>query len=148
LEAPVVGFDEDGARELGSVYWVAVERSLLGSVRGDRRSRLVELRLFGVGPALLRFGEPEVDVAQSSVVCRYPITGGVLARRARGEISFTQVEDDGYVLCSAIRDFFPTLAARAWEAHWTGALYNHVQSRIHTAISRRYFARLVAAPGR
>jgi hypothetical protein len=33
FEAPVVVFDERGAGELGSVYWVAVERSLLGLVR-------------------------------------------------------------------------------------------------------------------
>ena len=37
----------------------------------------------------------------------------------------------------------PSLAARQGERDWTGALYSQVQSRVHVAISRRYFARLI-----
>ncbi len=48
-------------------------------------------------------------------------------------------------LRSAIRGFYPTLAAHAGRRNRTGALYNTVnKSRIHVAISRRYFASLAA----
>ena len=42
---------------------------------------------------------------------------------------------------ATIRGFYPRLAAREGRSDWTGALYSHVQSRIHVAISRRYFMR-------
>jgi hypothetical protein len=48
---------------------------------------------------------------------------------------------------STITGFFPRLAARQGEPDWTGALYSHVQSRIHVAVSRRYFKRLIAEAG-
>ena len=76
--------------------------------------------------------------------CSYSIEGGLLAQRPAGEISFAQVGGSAPVVRSTIRGFFPRLAARTGEPDWTGALYNQVQSRIHVAVSRRYFARLVS----
>jgi hypothetical protein len=82
------------------------------------------------------------------VSCRYPIEGGLLAQRPAGEILFEQTGGPVSVLRSAIRGFFPRLAARQGRPDWTGALYNRVQSRIHVAVSRRYFSRLIAEAGR
>jgi hypothetical protein len=67
----------------------------------------------------------------------------LLAQRPAGEIAFAQVGRSPLVVRSTIRGFFPSLAARQGERDWTGALYSQVQSRVHVAISRRYFARLI-----
>jgi hypothetical protein len=142
LEAPVVDFTEAGARKLGASYWAEVERSLLGLVRRDPEGGLV-VRVLGRRPVLLRFGEPQYEVGSTSVVCRYPITGGLLAQRPVGEIDFAQHVGEELELLSSIRDFFPALAVRDGEPNWSGALYTVVQSRIHIWISRRYFARLI-----
>lgn len=140
----MVAFDEDGARRLGRTYWDVVERTLRGLVGRHRPSARVELRVGSRWPTLLRFGEPEIEVGSALVACRYPIEGGLLARRPQGCISFCQSAGERLELSSTIHGFVPSLAARPGEPHWTGALYDQVQSRIHVAISRRYFARLVA----
>jgi hypothetical protein len=143
LPAPVVAFDERGAEHLGRAYWLQVERSTRRLVRAREERGAVELRLIG-GAVLLRFGHPQVHASSSLARCTYRICGGLLARRAAGEISFEQIAGDPPRLRSSIRGFFPRLAARDGEPHWTGALYDHVQSRIHVAISRRYFEHLLA----
>jgi hypothetical protein len=145
LAAPVVEFSEQGAHALGRAYWAEVERSTLGVVRSVACRGGVQLRLLGRGPALLQLGEPEVVASGSFVRCRYAITGGVLARRPQGDISFAQADGDRLELSSTIRDFVPTLGARQGEPHWTGALYDQLQSRLHVLISRRFFARLTRA---
>ena len=143
LRAPVVEFSETGGEHLGRVYWREVERITGRLVRARERQGSIELRLLGRGPALLRFGAPRIEVTTTLVSCRYPIEGGLLARRPGGEIDFAQTGDGPTVLRSAIRGFFPSLAARSGSPGWTGALYNRVQSRIHVVVSRRYFARLI-----
>lgn len=143
LRAPVVAFTDEGARTLGRVYWAVVARSTAGLVRRRRASPGTVLCILGRWPALLRFGEPEIEVSPSLVVCRYPITGGLLARRPGGDISFAQSGGEQPDLRSSIRGFFPQLAARTGGPRWTGALYEHLQSRAHVAISRRYFTRLL-----
>lgn len=143
IPAAVVGFDDRGAERLGRVYWREVERVTRGLVRARERRGCTELRLLG-GPVLLRFGPPRLESSGALARCTYPILGGLLAQRRAGEITFAQVGGDAPVVRSSIRGFFPSLAAREGEPHWTGTLYDHVQSRIHVAISRRYFARLVA----
>ena len=143
LAAPVVPFSEAGAIALGRTYWSEVERFAHGLVRRDERGHGLALRVFGRRPVLLRFELPEFEVRPDVVACRYRIAGGVLAQRPVGEISFRQVGGAGLELRSAIAQFFPALAARDGRPDWTGALYSHVQSRAHVAISRRYFARLI-----
>jgi hypothetical protein len=144
LREPVVEFSQSGAEHLGLAYWRVVERVTLGLVRARERSGTLELRLFGHGPALLRFGRPTLHATKTLVSCSYPIEGGLLAQRAAGEIAFAQVGGSPAIVHSTIRGFFPSLAAGQGERDWTGALYSQVQSRIHVAISRRYFARLTA----
>jgi hypothetical protein len=143
LRAPVVEFSETGGEHLGRVYWREVERITGRLVRARERQGSIELRLLGRGPSLLRFGAPTIEATTTLVCCRYPIDGGLLARRPGGEIDFAQTGDGPTVLRSAIRGFFPSLAARTGSPDWTGALYNRVQSRIHVVVSRRYFARLI-----
>ena len=143
--APVVSFDDDGARELGERYWREVERATHGLVRLRRSGERLELRLLVHGPVLLSFEPPALEAAPDAVRCTFTIRGGLLTQRPEGELSFSQLNGDRLELRSAIRGFFPALAAREGEPHWTGALYNLVQSRLHVAISRRYFARLAGA---
>jgi len=138
----VVEFSEEGARALGRSYWVEVERSTFGLVRQAARGSGVRLCLLGRGPTLLELGVPDVVATPRLVRCRFAIAGGLLARRPQGDITFTQTRDHGLQLSSTIRNFLPTLAARHGKPHWTGALYDQLQSRLHVFISRRYFARL------
>ena len=58
LPAPVVEHSAAGAKRLGEVYWNEIERSMHGVVRARESSEGVELRVLGIGPALLRFGPP------------------------------------------------------------------------------------------
>jgi hypothetical protein len=111
-----------------------------------QRDESLELRLLEIGPALLRFGRPNAEATDQLARCSYPIEGGLLVQRPAGEISFAQVGGSHPTLSSAIHGFFPRLAARERKPDWTGALYNQVQSRIHLAVSRRYFTQLIG-PG-
>jgi hypothetical protein len=144
LRAPVVEFSDVGAQHLGQAYWREVEQATRRVVRAGVRNGSVELRILGKGPALLSFGAPQIQVTDELASCSYPIRGGLLARRSTGEIIFAQVDGSPPVLRSTIRGFFPRFAARQGEPDWTGALYNKLQSRVHVAVSRRYFARLIA----
>lgn len=148
LPAPVVEHSPAGARRLGELYWHELERSTLGLVRARPTAGAPQLRLLGLGPALLRFGRPELAVRSSSVSCLYPILGGVLARTAAGSISFTQTGLDDVEVRSTISGFFPRLARRHHRSRWNGLLYAQIQSRLHVALGRRYFVRLWQEAGR
>jgi len=109
---PVVERTVDGARMLGAAYWREVERLTRGLVR-TRRGSDMELRVARCGPTLLRFGPPQLSVTRDVVSTAYPITGGLLARRAAGSITLSMHGDDDRVeLRSAIAGYHPTLAAR------------------------------------
>ena len=142
LPAPVVEHTAAGARRLGDLYWHELGRSTLGSVRTRVHPDGVELRLLGIRPALLRFGAPHFVVTADSVTCRYPIRGGLLVRRPGGAIAFTQTLGSRVEVRSEIDEFFPRLATRRVRRGWSGVLYPHVQTRLHVALGRRYFARL------
>lgn len=128
---------------LSSIYWREVERSTRGLVQALSAADGVVLGLPLHGPALLRFGQATLSVCPTGISCCHEIVGGLLARRAAGTIKFEQRPQDGQVLViSAIAGFYPTLAARPGAPAWTGELYKRVQSRVHIAVARRYFARL------
>lgn len=139
---PVVERSVSGARRLGELYWCVVERSTFGVIRARAGADVMELRVLGVGPALLRFGEPEHVVSSTFVSCLYPIRGGLLARAPAGSISFTQTGLDVVEVDSTIRGFFPRLATRRQRRRWKGLLYPQIQVRLHVALGRRYFAHL------
>jgi hypothetical protein len=134
LARPVVEFSSAGAEQLGRAYWREVRRLTGSLVRVRELDGGVELRLAGRGPVLLRFERPTVEASASRAFCTFPIAGGLLARRAAGEISFEQIPG---TLRSTIRGFFPRVA-----------FYDRFQGRAHVAVSRRYFRRLIAEAGR
>ena len=144
VSAPAVAFDDAGANALGEHYWREVERATHGLVRARRTTEGVRLQLLGRGPVLLSFAPARLEANLHRVHCSFPISGGRLARRAAGELTFAQVAGERVELRSAIHGFYPALVAHEGRRDWTGALYNSVQSRIHVAISRRYFATLAA----
>ena len=134
--APVVEASEQGARRLGRSYWLEVERAGRGLVRCRVQAAGVQVRLAGLGPPLLAFGPAEVAVAEGHVGCRYPIVGGLLARRPGGSLGVAQVREGRIELRAAVEGFAPRLRA----------LYD-LQRRAHVAISRRYLRRLLAGEG-
>lgn len=142
LPAPVVEQSVAGASRLGEVYWRQLERSTRGLIRARPAAGAPELRVLGLGPALLRFGPPELTVSSGTVSCLYPIRGGVLASTPAGSICFTQMGADHVEVRSAISGFFPRLAAHPRRPPWSGVLYPQIQARLHVALGRRYFARL------
>jgi hypothetical protein len=133
LARPVVEFSTTGAERLGRSYWREVRRVTGSVVRARERGGALELRLLG-GPVLLRFDRPTLEASETRAFCSYPIAGGLLARRAAGELTFEQTADG---LSSTIRGFFPRVAN-----------YDRLQGRAHVAISRRYFRRLIAEAAR
>jgi hypothetical protein len=96
----------------------------------------VELRLFAFGPSLLRFGLPELNVSADRVCCRYPICGGLLARRPGGAITLSQCGAEEPELRATVTAYVPRLALPL--------VYDRLQHRLHVRISRRYFRRLIA----
>lgn len=133
LSRPVVEFSTAGAERLGHAYWREVRRLTGSLVRPRERGGALELRLLG-GPVLLRFDRPTVEADETRAFCSYPIAGGLLTRRAAGELTFEQTAG---ALRSTVRGFFPRLAH-----------YDRLQGRAHVAISRRYFRRLIAEAAR
>jgi hypothetical protein len=145
---PAVERSEQGAAALGRAYWREVTRASRGVVRAREDARGVELRLLAFGPTLLRFGPAELRVGAEGVGAAYPIRGGLLARSPGGTLSVSQSDGDAPVLSAAVRGFHPRLAARQGRPPFTDALYEHVQRRVHVAISRRYLWRLTVEGAR
>jgi hypothetical protein len=133
LARPVVEFSAAGAERLGRSYWLEVRRLTGSLVRPRERGGALELRLLG-GPVLLRFDRPTIEASETRALCSYPIAGGLLTRRAAGELTFEQTSG---MLSSTVRGFFPRVAN-----------YDRLQGRAHVAISRRYFRRLIAEAAR
>lgn len=145
---PAVERSERGAAALGRAYWREVTRASRGLVRARDSDCGVELRLLGFGPALLRLGPAELRVDADGVGAAYAIHGGVLAQAPGGTLSVSQSDGEAPVLTAAVRGFHPRLAARHGRPPFTGALYEHVQRRLHVAISRRYLWRLTVEGAR
>ncbi|HEX2434136.1 MAG TPA: hypothetical protein VHI55_09340 [Gaiellaceae bacterium] len=130
---PVVEPSLRGAETLAASYWLEVETTMRGLVRADAVDGHVDVRLLGRGPVLIRLGPPAVLADLASVTCTYPIVGGLLVGRPGGALALEQLNGDPVVLRSTLTEYVPSLA---------GALYFQVQARLHSLISRRYFARL------
>jgi hypothetical protein len=139
---PVVAWTEAGGRALGRSYWLEVARSGRGLVRGRETAEGVELRLVTLRPPLLRLGPAEVAIDDDQVGCRYAIRGGLLARRPGGTLTLSQSGRERPELRVAVHGFFPRLGPRA-RSRWSGALYGMLERRLHVAISRRWFRRLI-----
>jgi hypothetical protein len=136
---PAVEESEAGARWLGVAYWRAVSDLTRGSVRATWSEQGGRLRLLG-GPALLRFGLPELDHADGVVSCRYAIAGGLLALRAGGAVTLQQRRrGDENELSVFVEGYLPRLAPPAGWPSWAGVLYARGQQPFHAAVSRHYF---------
>lgn len=135
---PLVELSESGALSLADRYWDEVEAVTRGLVRVRRRESGPELRVLGRW-ILLRFAAPNIVIDEAGVLSRFPIEGGWLARAPGGSITFAQSSAPVVGLRATIDGFFPRLR---------GALYRHVQQRIHTSVSRRYFRRLLEEEAR
>jgi hypothetical protein len=134
--APVVTFSADGGEYLGRAYWSAVGRVSRGLVQARVGDGGVTIRLAVLASPLLRVGPAEVAVDDDCVTCRYPILGGLLVRRPGGAIVVAQAGREPTALYVAVTGFFARLGS--------GAVHRHLQQRIHLAVSRRYFTRLLA----
>lgn len=137
----VVERSRSGALRLGDRYWSEVAEASVGAVRRRDTVEGIEIRLFGFGPCLLRFGPPQLEVGGDIVSCRYPVRGGLLARRAAGALTLTQVgRREKSELRAAVSAFVPRLAFPL--------LYDRLQHRLHVRVSQRYFHRLIAEAAR
>ena len=123
-----------GAATLAATYWREVEATTRGLVQADAVDGQIALRLLGRGPALIRLGPPAVLADLTAVTCTYPILAGLLVGRPGGTLALEQLNGDPVVLRSTLTEYVPRLA---------GGLYLQVQARLHSLVSRRYFARLL-----
>ena len=144
LPAPVVEHSAAGAKRLGDVYWSEIERSLYGVIRARERSGGSGAPGVRGWPRAAPVRPARALVTPGSVTCRYPILRGLLTRMPAGTVSFTQTGRTDVELSSAIDGFFPRLAPRRLRRGWNGVLYPQIQTRLHVALGRRYFARLQA----
>lgn len=136
---PVVEASEIGARCLGVTYWRAVDGLTRGGVRASWDGAGGRLRLLGAA-TLFRFGPPQLEYTDGTVLCRYSIAGGLLALRAGGSVTLAQsVLGSDYELSVSVDEYLPRFAAHAGSPRWTGAVYVKAQSPFHAAVSRRYF---------
>lgn len=131
---PIVPFSESGASALSRSYWLEVARASRGLVRHRETSDGVELTILGAGPCLLRLGAVEISVERARVSCTYRIRGGLLAVGEGGTLRIAQLGGEPTELQVAVDGFL----AR-------GGLIYALQRRLHVAVSRRFFRRLVAA---
>lgn len=139
ISEPAVEESEAGARWLGVTYWRAVDDVTRGAVRATWSREGGRLRLLG-GPALLRFGLPELRHTDGLVACRYAIEGGLLALRAGGTVTLRQRRRDaGHELSVNVEGYLPRLAPPAGWPSWAGIVYARGQQPFHAAVSRRYF---------
>lgn len=134
LRGPVAAPTADAPRRLAERYWSAVARASHGVVRRRETERGVELRLLG-SVCLLRFGLPEMSYDADGASCRYTIVGGLLARRPGGRLTLSERARPRPALRAAVEGFFPRLRVRPFQA---------LQHRLHVAVSRRFFAALIA----
>ena len=131
---PVVELSDAGAKVLGQRYWREAVRASRGLVHCRQESVGVELRLLRRGPVLLSFRPAQTSVEGNRVSCNYSIRGGLLTRRVGGTLALSQIGRGEVELRTEVTEFVPRL----------GVTLGFVQRRFHAAISRRYFARLIA----
>ena len=131
--APVVERTEDGARRLAASYWRELGRFAGPLFSAREHSVGVEVRFLGRGPVLLALGAVETELSPRTASASHAIIGGVLVRRRGGRIIFEQVDGDPVQLRSRIIGFHPR----------RGPFYGLVQRKVHEAVSRRYFQRLL-----
>ena len=141
---PLVELSERGALALGERYWEEVEaptrRLVRAHGRGERDSSCA---CSAAGRCCASARRRPLSTSPVSRAASRSPAGSSPARRG-GSITFAQVVEPVVELRATIDGFFPRLGSKPGGPPWTGALYRHVQRRIHTGVSRRYFRRLIA----
>lgn len=143
LSSPVVESSELGARALAQAYWEEIARLTLGLVRARPVGGGVVIAL-GRRIPLLRFGPPETTASESIVECRFPIEGGLLAKRSGGSLTLQQVAAPAPELAVVVEGYFPRLDSGRPRGLRT-LTYHEVQERIHSLIGRRYLERMAGS---
>lgn len=143
LARPVVDATEAGALELADTYWAQTRRLTAGLVRMHATPRGPELRLAAC-VALFRFGPPATSATRDLVECRFAIRGGLLAKEEAGFLAFVQRSAPGAELEVSVTDYVPFLSSLRKSRGIRQFVYRQVQERLHTAIGRRYLARMAA----
>jgi hypothetical protein len=133
--APVVPLTGEGGDALGRAYRDAIVGVSRGLVRVAVGQRGVVIRLAGLHSPLLRLAPPDVTVEGDRLTCRYPIVGGLLVRRGGGALVVAQAGRGPTELRVAVTGFSARLGG--------GSMYRLLQQRIHLAVSRRFFRRLL-----
>jgi hypothetical protein len=139
LERLLVSSDAAGAVELGRRYLAEIGPFTHGLVTARPASGETALVLGGAVP-LLRFGPATPDVRESTVACRFRITGGLLAARAGGSLTIEQ-RSAPRQLELAVVGYVPRLGTSRRRRSLRRLLYTSVQARAHRAISRRFLER-------
>ena len=143
LSRPVVESSERGARELADAYWSEIGRITLGLVRAKATRGGTELALVGA-LSLLRFGGPEVSTTADHVECRFPITGGALAKRSGGSLTIAQHAGPSPELVVTVEDYAPRLDSGRQHGGLRTLAYRRLQLPVHAAIGERYLNRMAA----
>ena len=130
---PIVSFSDEGARTLGRRYWLEVTRASRRLLRYRATGGGLELKVLGVGPALIRVAAVEITANRDYVKAMYRVRGGLLALGEGGTLSISQTAGQTIELRVAVQGFL----ARG------GPIYV-LQRRLHVAISRRFFQRLLS----
>jgi hypothetical protein len=140
LARPAIERSERGALTLADAYWDEVARLTLGLVRARPSEGGIELALAGA-VSLLRFG-PAVATAGADVVeCRFPITGGLLAKHPGGSLALRQRSAPRLELAVVVDGYAPRLDSGRARGLRTLA-YRGLQARVHALIGRRYLSRM------
>jgi hypothetical protein len=135
IPAPVVPLTVEGGEALGLAYWDAIAAVSRSLVRVAVEEHGVVIGLAGVSSPLLRLGPAKVTVEGDRLTCGYPIVGGLLVRRGGGALVVAQSGGGPAELRVAVTGFFSRLGG--------GPVYRQLQQRIHLAVSRRFFRRLL-----
>jgi hypothetical protein len=140
LRRPAVESSERGARSLAEAYWDEISRLTLGLVRARPVGGGVEIAL-GRRLPLLRFGPPVTTASERVVECRFPIEGGLLAKRSGGSLALRQVVEPSPELAVLVEGYAPRLDSGRPRGLRTFT-YRSVQERIHSLIGRRFLERM------
>ena len=133
VDPAVVERSENGARRLATSYWDALNGFGGRLFNAREHSGGVDVRVLRGGPVLLALGPVETEISRTTIAASHTIIGGLLVRRRGGRISFEQLEGEPIELRSRISGFYPR----------RGPFYGLVQWKLHVAVSRRYFRRLI-----
>lgn len=142
LHEPIVASSENGALELGALYFSELRRITRRLVRHDPRAGSSALRLCET-LTLFVFGAPEVRVGVDEIECRLPIVGGLLVAEPGGALRVIQRTSPELQLGLLVTDYVPRLTSRRRHT-FRRFIYANVQRRLHTYISRRFLDHVAA----